>query len=47
MKVKGISNYYAFMYNRNTGKITPDNETDDGFAEIGRASCRERVFVHV
>lgn len=34
MKVEGISNYYAFMYNRNTGKITPDNETDDGFADF-------------
>ncbi len=34
MKVEGISNYYAFMYNRNTGKITSDNEIDDGFADF-------------
>ena len=34
MKVEGISSYYAFMYNRNTGKITSDNEIDDGFADF-------------
>ena len=34
MKIEGISNYYAFMYNRNTGKITSDNEIDDGFADF-------------
>lgn len=34
MKVEGISNYYAFMYNRNTGKITSDNDIDDGFADF-------------
>lgn len=34
MRVEGISNYYAFMYNRNTGKITSDSEADDGFADF-------------
>ena len=34
MKVEGIRGYYAFMYNRNTGKITSDNEIDDGFADF-------------
>lgn len=34
MKVEGISNYYAFKYNRNTDRIIPDNEADDGFADF-------------
>lgn len=34
MKVEGISDYYAFMYSRNTGKITSGNEADDGFADF-------------
>lgn len=32
--VGGISSYYAFIYNRNTGKIFSDSETDDGFADF-------------
>jgi len=32
--VEGISNYYAFVYNRNTGKIFSDDGTDDGFADF-------------
>lgn len=32
--VGGISSYYAFVYNRNTGKIFSDSETDDGFADF-------------
>ncbi len=46
MKVEGISNYYAFMYNRNTGKITSDNEIDDGFADFynsGMASGKDSI----
>ena len=46
MKVEGISNYYAFMYNRNTGKITSDNEIDDGFADLynsGMASGKDSI----
>ena len=46
MKVEGISNYYAFMYNRNTGKITSDNEMDDGCADFynsGMASGKDSI----
>ena len=46
MKVEGISNYYAFMYNRNTGKITSDNEIDDGLADFynsGMASGKDSI----
>ena len=43
MKVEGISNYYAFMYNRNTGKITPDNETDDGFADFYNTGNKDGI----
>lgn len=34
MRVEGISNYYAFKYNRNTDKVIPDSEADDGFADF-------------
>jgi len=46
MKVEGISSYYAFMYNRNTGKITSDNEIDDGFVDFynsGMASGKDVI----
>ena len=47
MKVEGISNYYAFMYNKNTGKIISDNEADDGFADFynsGMPSGKDNVL---
>lgn len=37
MKVEGvgsISSYYAFIYNKDTGKIFSDSETDDGFVDF-------------
>ncbi len=37
MKVEGVvsvSDYYTFIYNRNTGKISSDSEADDGFVDF-------------
>lgn len=48
MKVEGVgsvSSYYAFVYNRNTGKIFSDSEPDDGFADfynLGQMSDEEQ-----
>lgn len=49
MKIEGvgsISSYYAFVYNRNTGKIFSDSETDDGFADfynLGQTQDKEQL----
>ena len=43
MKVEGVSNYYAFMYNRNTGKIISDDEIDDGFADFYNSGSKDGI----